>query len=475
MPLPTSESNQADTECSLLQKEEWEVIESIYPDYISQSLDEEGSIRLELPVEFGEPRSIQVVNSSEGIDSPETTKNEVKELSLSTLPPLLLHIILPQAYPVKEAPSLLSIRATHLWLQPHHIARLHTRLMERWSEVEDTGQGVLYNWIEYLYSGGFLEDVGMLNNNTILIHHPSPPLLAPLLEEHQALSASNTFNQTSYPCSVCLEHFKGSKCLQLSCNHIFCRKCLQDFWDLCITEGDIERVGCPDPECVKEGRQASEEEVARAVSGGEEQLSRWRWLREKAAIEKDPTIIHCPMSFCQRPVPKPRDLEGQEESGWDRLRTCPSCSYSFCAFCKRTWHGPISACPISASETLVLEYLALPETSAERTTMERRFGRKNIVRLVDRYHEEQANKKWLDSSTMACAGCGVSVEKSLGCNHMTCAKCKTHFCYKCGQKLQPTNPYKHFSTPGQPCFNKLFDVNSELDMDDWEMDVWADL
>jgi len=50
--------------------------------------------------------------------------------------------------------------------------------------------------------------------------------------------------------------------------------------------------------------------------------------------------------------------------------------------------------------------------------MERRFGRKNIVRLVDKYYEEQANKKWLEASTMACAGCGVSVEKSLGCNHV---------------------------------------------------------
>jgi len=60
---------------------------------------------------------------------------------------------------------------------------------------------------------------------------------------------------------------------------------------------------------------------------------------------------------------------------------------------------------------------------------------------------------------------------------MTCAKCKVHFCYKCGQKLQPANPYKHFNTPGQPCFNKLFDFNSgaEMDMGDWELEGFVDL
>ncbi|KAF9259076.1 RWD-domain-containing protein [Marasmius fiardii PR-910] len=466
-----------DTQHDPLQKEEWEVIESIYPDYISQNLDESGSFKLELPVEFPQSRTIDVLKDSaagEGAnDTPDMAREESLSLSLSTLPPLLLHIVLPPTYPTRTAPSLLSIRATHLWLQADQVVQLQQRLVDMWSEAE--GQGVLYTWIEYLHSGEFLDHLRLIRGESIQIHHPSPRILVPLLKDHQTQSASNTFNQTSYPCSICLDYFKGSKCLELSCSHVFCRKCLQDFWGLCIKEGDIERVRCPDPECVKNGQDATEEEVARVVSGGEEELSRWRWLKEKVAIEKDPTIVHCPMAFCQKPVRKPKMVEGEEESGWDRLRTCENCLYSFCAFCKRTWHGPISACPISASETLVREYLALPENSSQRITMERRFGRKNIARLVDAYHEEQANKKWLEASTTACAGCGVSVEKSLGCNHMTCAKCKIHFCYKCGQKLNPSDPYKHFSMKGQPCYNKLFDVNSEVDMADWEFDAFDGL
>ena len=53
---------------------------------------------------------------------------------------------------------------------------------------------------------------------------------------------------------------------------------------MCIREGDVGRVGCPDPGCVKEHREATEEEVRRVVT--EEEVLRWKWLRMKRALEK---------------------------------------------------------------------------------------------------------------------------------------------------------------------------------------------
>jgi len=53
---------------------------------------------------------------------------------------------------------------------------------------------------------------------------------------------------------------------------------------MCIEEGDVGRVGCPDPECVKKGNEASEEEVARVVT--ETELQRWKWLREKRTYDR---------------------------------------------------------------------------------------------------------------------------------------------------------------------------------------------
>ena len=59
---------------------------------------------------------------------------------------------------------------------------------------------------------------------------------------------------------------------------------MEDFWKLCIAEGEIGRVGCPDPDCVKAGREATEEEVARIVT--EQEFQRWKWLREKRVYDK---------------------------------------------------------------------------------------------------------------------------------------------------------------------------------------------
>jgi E3 ubiquitin-protein ligase RNF14 len=45
----------------------------------------------------------------------------------------------------------------------------------------------------------------------------------------------------------------------------------------------------------------------------------------------------------------------------------------------------------------------------------------------------------------------------MGCNHMKCYQCNTHFCYLCGSWLSPDNPYPHYSKAG-PCHNKLWDM-----------------
>jgi len=386
---------------------------------------------------------------------------ETPSIVLSTLPPLLLEILLPPAYPSYTPPEIISIHATHGWLS-RKVIPLRKHLMSMWQ----TGDGVLYSWIEYIRSGEFMDSLHLLvsegGRDTVRIPHPALHLLAPLLVEYESSAQQARFSQTSYNCQICLTSIKGARCVSLSCSHVFCRPCLEDFWKLCIKEGDVGRVGCPEPSCVKEGREATEEEVRRVVS--EDEVQRWKWLRRKRITDRDPSVIHCPISFCQAPVPKPSNAE--ENSGWDRLRTCPDCGYSFCAYCRRTWHGPISDCPLSSTESFVLEYILLPAGCTERERIERRYGKANLARLVAKYEEDQANKKWLDKSTMTCPSCRIKVEKSMGCNHMTCARCGQHFCYRCGDKISQSNPYQHFSIPGHPCFSKLFDYQSIED--EWQ-------
>jgi len=132
----------------------------------------------------------------------------------------------------------------------------------------------------------------------------------------------------------------------------------------------------------------------------------------------------------------------------------------------------------------VLKYMELGEGSKEKAILQQRFGKGNLEKLVRQFEEDRANREWLDKSTMACPGCGVHTEKSMGCNHvcyfvrllrdrllisesqMTCGKCSQHFCYRCGGKLLGSDPYEHFSRKGHPCYQKLFDPDSV--QDDWQ-------
>jgi hypothetical protein len=82
-------------------------------------------------------------------------------------------------------------------------------------------------------------------------------------------------------------------------------------------------------------------------------------------------------------------------------------------------HGPLSDCPIQIAEKLVIEYMESSEVSPKRKTMEQRYGRKNLKKLVAKHVADRATREWLEKSTMACPSCHVHVEKSMGCNHVS--------------------------------------------------------
>lgn len=53
--------------------------------------------------------------------------------------------------------------------------------------------------------------------------------------------------------------------------------------------------------------------------------------------------------------------------------------------------------------------------------------KKWLVKCAD--DSETAN--YITANTKDCPGCHICIEKSGGCNHMQCWKCKFHFCWMC--------------------------------------------
>jgi E3 ubiquitin-protein ligase RNF14 len=357
------------------------IAQSIYPDCLTvlPSISTSSSntanprrITLELPIELASPLPLVVIPLSESSTSSSPTSLQPSpQVDISHLPPLLLIFLLPPAYPFHAPPTLLSLHSTYSWFSSSLIPQFHQVILRLWEEGHEYGEGVLWRITECVRTGEILHLLNLISDKptTIRIPHASPHLLTPLLQSHTHLSSQSTFSSLTFTCSICFSAFKGSKCHRLSgCQHVFCKECLSGYWQLSIDEGDIEKIACPDVDCVKKkGKEGSlmveEGELRRLV--GDEGVKRWKWLKEKKEIEKgveysvalrltrkligtlltDPTIVLCPIQICQAPVrPPPRLATGEDlgtgrefDEGWDRLRTCQSCSYSFCVHCRRTW------------------------------------------------------------------------------------------------------------------------------------------
>ncbi|KAJ1028319.1 hypothetical protein NDA18_002984 [Ustilago nuda] len=333
------------------------------------------------------------------------------------------------------------------------------------------------------------------------------PRLAAQLLSHSRLCSRTTFDTSSFDCVICLETRKGRACTRLTgCGHVFCSECLAGYLSSLVDDGYHRQAKrCPDPECVtlwrerekqnqvdqegnllmspsskpkprssqpfsrdnntaQNGDAGADSEPAVVVGLvtrdelhsilGPSRLARLEELTVKAKMEADPSVSYCPRSGCQAAVVR---LSTDENSGhWERFRECLSCGFAFCAWCSRSWHG-LTSCPVSFQSELIRRYLSLPTSSPERRVMEQKFGRKTLETMVRKYEEEQQTQQWLSDYTTPCPTCGIAIEKSYGCNHMTCKSCQTHYCYLCGKAISAQNPYGHFNTPGYECYHRLFD------------------
>ena len=247
----------------------------------------------------------------------------------------------------------------------------------------------------------------------------------------------------------------------IDCGHVFCTKCLQDFYNNAITEGDLVSVRCLTPGCAKKRAEVLSENGRKTKSqlGPSELLQipleremviRYVNLKHKADLESDKNTIYCPRKWCQgaarsKKHRKPDGLEvvesddegdvdsdaeegkGKFRAGKDLLCVCEDCSYAFCSRCYQGWHGEFTLC--------------VPMTKDGEMT-----------------EEDKASMEYLRLHTTPCPTCAAPAQKTHGCNHMICFKCNSHFCYLCSAWLVPENPYKHYNSENTGCYMRLWEL-----------------
>lgn len=368
---------------------------------------------------------------------------------VSHLPPLALTFELPTGYPESVAPV---FQVSSTWLPQHLQQTLIPDLLKLW---EDTRDQVLYAAIDALYQQaetGF----GISNSGTLVLDLSSNATLKDQLLDYDLLSTQKDFSLQTFKCQICQYSRKGSVCTQLTnCRHVFCAECLTTFLDTYITQGYVENVKCPDPNCSKP--EILRKDVIPLV--GEEMAQRYEHLRRQRELEKDPNIIVCPRFTCQALLRPPPLSEGN-------LVVCSSCNYAFCCNCRKSWHGKFSHCVFKNEVPLDVIKEYNEGDADERREIEMRYDIRTLAREEKAYLESvEFERAAADLKLKQCPFCKTYVERSEGCNKITC-RCNGMFCYLCGEKLfyfpdAKLNPYDHYRDARLPCFEKLFE-NTEI-------------
>lgn len=421
-------------------------------------------VAFEQPLDVGLPAALTPPTSVDGFKA-ELAQPPARDVHvLSHLPPLTLELELPEGYPSEQPPSV-QLSTHPPWLPASVLTRLSDDCQRLW---EECGKDlVVFTYIDHLQQ--LAESAFGIQDTSGGEVRLSRDLKIALLDFNNKAERKK-FEQETFECGVCLEPKKGANCYRLlRCSHVFCVPCLQDFYNACITEGDVDSVKCLAPDCEKNHNptpapgsesQTPRKKRERLLGPSEllqiplapETVQRYVFLKRKKKIEADRTTVYCPRQWCQGAArskrhPKPTDPmaddvdASDEEEGFafdplgaedqlppvaERVAICEDCNYAFCCVCKKGWHGELVRC--------------FPRRKAEQT------------------EEEKATEVYLRLYTSPCPTCQVPCQKRMGCNHMRCFQCDTHFCYLCSSWLSPDNPYKHFNDISSQCYNRLWDL-----------------
>jgi E3 ubiquitin-protein ligase RNF14 len=262
--------------------EELNMLEYGYPEEMTRHVNNPYAATLELLVKRTPPLPI-------------TFAPEHAVERLDYLPHLRLDIELPAAYPA-EIPPTVRLSTSPPWLPEDILATLKDEVQSLWEE--EGGMMMLGTYVMSLQERA--ETAFGLQELML-----SSSMRQEMVDHHRRMK-KQLFDKKKFDCGVCLEPKKGSACYRMArCAHVFCISCLQDYYNSCITEGQVNNVKCMSTDCGNTGSKGKKKE--RLLSPKEllqipislEQVERYAKIKRKKKIESDPSIVFCPRTWCQ--------------------------------------------------------------------------------------------------------------------------------------------------------------------------------
>lgn len=231
--------------------------------------------------------------------------------------------------------------------------------------------------------------VNMLTNHEL---HRKGIDVAPAVPADEPMEAPTDGATPATPaieCPLCLD--ETHDVLTLPCNHQYCRGCLNLQLGVAIREQDSHTLVCPNPGCRNpQGIRTPLEIEQIRLFASKRKVDAFEAIKTKEALIAF-GIKHCPTPGCINQF----DVDGDQPM----LRRCDVCTRRYCVQC-------LAAHPDSIS---------CQAARAARNTSD----------------TDRASEEWKRLNTKQCPNCHVNIQRSEGCNHMTCRHCMHEFCWLC--------------------------------------------
>lgn len=94
-----------------------------------------------------------------------------------------------------------------------------------------------------------LSSSSKLDPRTVLLMDPRADLLPQLLDFDEA-QRQRVFDSKVFCCGICFVEKLGSNCLCFKeCQHVYCKACMTEYFQIQIRDGNVQCLNCPEPKC----------------------------------------------------------------------------------------------------------------------------------------------------------------------------------------------------------------------------------
>ncbi|CAM9330437.1 unnamed protein product, partial [Lampetra planeri] len=248
------------------------------------------------------------------------TGEKQTDYNVCFLPPLVLNFELPEDYPSTSSPI---FTLSSKWMTRGQMSSLCRRLDKLWEENQ--GCVILFTWMQFLkeealnflgiqspleviradaltQSGNLYEKSeekkkpvslvplsSQLDPRAVLLMDPHADLLPHLLDFDEA-QRQRMFDCKVFCCGICFIEKLGSSCLCFKgCQHVYCKACMTEYFQIQIRDGNVQCLNCPEPKCTSVATPLQVKELV-----NEEMFARYDRLLLQSSLDLMADVVYCP-------------------------------------------------------------------------------------------------------------------------------------------------------------------------------------